>query len=225
MTTKRQIEALFDELASRHDDLIVRAPFVIMAPLRHVLRSISIDRTSDADSPCFFWHIGHSCKLFGGLGGLSPELFALPSEGPRRWSDPGFTATAIEAIERRLLPMLRRVQRIDDMFHIEGEPRSHEYDGWLNHYEPYRIQLLAALGRFDEAAAIYQQIKDWHLTMENWRQPQFEQASRLGALVATGDRPAVADLLHQWEEEFARKNDLLPIYERTPFPFELEPQP
>ena len=225
MTTKKQIKTLFDQLASRHDDLIVRGRFVVVAPLRHVLRAISIDRTSDADFPCFFWHVGHSSIPFGGLGGISAEWFPLPNEGPRRWSDPDFTDTVIDIIERRLLSMLRRVQTIDDIFHVEGEPRSYAYDGWLNHHEPYRIQLLAALGRFDEAIPIYDKIKDWHLTMKNGWRSEFERASRLGALVAANDRSAVAALLHQWEEEFATRNDLLPIYERTPFPFELQQQP
>ncbi|MGO4172914.1 hypothetical protein [Bosea sp. TAF32] len=223
MTTKRQIKKLFDLLASRHADLIVKDRFVVVAPLRHVIRSISIDRTSDADFPCFYWHVGHSFRPCGGLGGLSAEWFPLPNEGPRRWSDPDFTNTVIDAIERRILPMLRRVQTIDDIFHVEGEPHSHACDDRLNHHEPYRIQLLAALGRFEEALPIYDKIKDWHLTMKNGWQPQFEQASRLGAFVAAGDRPAVASLLHQWEEEFAVRTDLLPIYERTPFPLELQP--
>jgi hypothetical protein len=222
MTTKRQIKALLDQLASRHDDLLVRGPFIVLAPLRHVLRAMSIDRTSDADFPYFFWHVGHSFNPFGGLGGLSPELFALSNDGPRHWSEPGFAEAAIDAIERRILPMLRRVQTIEDMYRVEGEPRSYEYDDWLNHHEPYRIQILTALGRFDEAAALYQQIKDWHLAMENLQQPELEQASRLGACVAAGDLPAAATLLHEWEEAFAVKNDLLPIYERTPFPFELK---
>lgn len=155
---------------------------------------------------------------------MSSEWFPLPKEGPQRWSEPGFTDTIVDAIERRILPMLRRVQTIDDMFHVEGEPRSYAYDGWLDH-EPYRIQLLAALGRFDEAIPIYERIKDWHLTMKNGWQPRFARASQLGALVAAGNRPAVAALLHQWEEEFATRNDLLSVYERTPFPLELQPRP
>ncbi|MDX3810551.1 MAG: hypothetical protein QHC89_29700 [Bosea sp. (in: a-proteobacteria)] len=225
MTTKKQIKTLFGLLASRHDDLIVRGRFVVVAPLRHVLRAISIDRTSDADFPCFFWHVGHSFNPLGGLGGLSAEWFPLPKGGPQRWSDPDFSDTMINVIEQRLLPMLRRVRMIDDMYRVEGEPRSYAYDDWLNHHEPYRIQLLAALGLFEEAIPIYDKIKDWHLTMKNGWRSEFEHASRLGDLIAAGDRPAAAALLHQWEEEFAARNDLLPIYERTPFPLELQQQP
>lgn len=223
MTTKRQIKKLLEEIASRHDDLIVRGPFLILAPLRHVLRSISIDRSWDADYPRFYWHIGHAFNPTGSLQGLSCDIFWLPKGGPRLWSDPGFTETVIEKFDQSILPMLRRIRTIEDMFHVEGEPRSDEYDGWLKHHEPYRIHILAALGNFEEAIPIYEQIKDWHLTMKNWWRPRFEQASRLGALVAAGDRPAVIALLHQWEEDFAAYHDLLPIYERTPFPLELRP--
>ncbi|MGX5736877.1 hypothetical protein [Bosea thiooxidans] len=225
MTTKRQIKKLLEEVASRHDDLIVRGPFIVLAPLRHVLRSISIDQSWDANYPRFYWHIGHGFNPTGSLQGLSRDIFWLPKEGPRFWSDPGFTEAVIETLDQRILPMLRRVQTIEDMFDVHGEPRSCEYDNWLNNHEPYRIHILAALGNFQEATPIYERIKDWHLTMKNWWQPRFEQASRLGALVAAGDRPAVAALLHQWEEDFATRNDLLSIYERTPFPLELQQQP
>lgn len=221
MTTKKQIKQLLEAVASRHDDLIVRGPFIVLAPLQHVLRSISIDRSWNADYPSFYWHIGHAFNPTGSLQGLCPDIFWLPKEGPRFWSDSGFTEAVIETLERRILPMLRRVRSIEDMFRVEGEPRSYEYDNWLNHYEPYQIHMHAAFGRFDEAAVVYEKIKDWHLMMKNWRQPEFKYASHLGALVAAQDREAVVSLLHDWEEDFARRKDLLPIYERMPFPLEV----
>lgn len=226
MTTKKQIKALFDRLPPRYDDLTVKdhpvfkVPYLVLKPARHVLRSISIDRTSRADCPQFFWHVGHCFNPTGSLGGLAAEQFWPPRGKPSRWSEVGFMETAIEEIETNILPMLRRVQTIEDMFRIEGVPRSAEYDGWLNHHEPYRIHVLAALGRFQEATSIYEQIKDWHLTMRNWWQPRFERASQLGALVAAEDRPAVIALLHQWEDEFITRNGLEDIYERTSFPIE-----
>ncbi|SIR32615.1 MULTISPECIES: hypothetical protein [unclassified Bosea (in: a-proteobacteria)] len=220
MTTKRQIKKLLEVAASRHPDLVVRGPFLVLAPLRHVLRSISIDRSWNADYPRFYWHIGHAFNPTGSLQGLCPDIFWLPDEGPRLWSQPGFTEAFIETLDQRIMPMLRRVQTIEDMFHVRGEPRSCEYDNWLIRHEPYRIQILTALGRFEEAAPIYEQIRDWHLTMKNWWQPRFEAASRLGALVAAGDHPAIIALLHQWEDEFVARNRLEDIYERTPFPAE-----
>lgn len=167
--------------------------------------------------------MGHAFNPFGSPYGLGFESIWLPKAGPKRWSEAGFAEAAITAIEQQGLSMMRRVQTIDDMFLVGSELSAPQYNGRLNHYEPVRIHTLAALGRFDEAIAVYEQIKDWHLGMTSWPRPVFEKASELGALVATGDRPAVIALLHQWEEEFATKNDLLPIYERTPFPLELRP--
>ncbi|MGO4403786.1 hypothetical protein AB4Z10_05900 [Bosea sp. RAF48] len=222
MTTKKQIRKLLDTVAARHDDLIVRGPFLVLAPLRHVLRSISIDRSSDANHPSFYWHIGHAFNPFGSLQGLCCDIFWLPKGGPRFWSDAGFTEAFVETVEQRILPMLRRVQTIDDMFHVEGEPRSYQYDNWLNNYEPYQLHMHAAFGRLDQAATVAEKIKNWHLA-KNWRQPEFIYANQLGALVAAGDRKAVIALLHEWEEDFVRRKDLLSIYERTPFPLELQP--
>lgn len=197
---------------------------MVVAPLRHVLRSISIDRSWDADYPRFYWHIGHAFNPFGSLQGLCCDIFWLPKGGPRFWSDAGFTEAFVETVEQRILPMLRRVRTIEDMFRVEGEPRSYQYDNWLNNYEPYQIHMHAAFGRFDQAAAVYAKIKDWHLA-KNWRQPEFKYANQLGTLVTARNRKAVIALLHEWEEDFARRKDLLSVYERTPFPLELQPRP
>lgn len=51
MTTKTQIDRLLGELVRRNPDLAQSGRFVITKPLRHVMRSISIDRGITADSP------------------------------------------------------------------------------------------------------------------------------------------------------------------------------
>lgn len=220
MTTKKQIGSLLSRIAERHDDLAVFGRFIVLRPLRHVLRSISIDRSWDKDYPRFYWHVGHAFTPYGMRQGLCLEEFWLPRGSPDRWSQPGFAEAATDTIEQQILPMLRRVQSIDDMFHVEGVPRSPEYDDNLR-YEPYQLHIHAACGRLDEAVAIYERIKDWHLELKPGRfQFEFSKASELGALAAAGDRPAVAALLHQWEDEFVARTELGAIYERTPFPIE-----
>ncbi|WP_336810207.1 hypothetical protein [Bosea sp. MMO-172] len=231
MTTKKQIKTLFARLTARNDDLVVKdhyifkVPYLVLRPMQHVSRSISIDRTSRADDPDFSWHVGHCFGPFRSVGGFSAESFWLPRGKPSRWSEAGFMETAVEEIETNILPMLRRVQAIEDMFRIEGVPRSHEYDGWLNHYPPYRLAIAAALGRWEESLAVYEDIKDTHLRMTSWPRADYEKASELGALIADGDRAGVASLLHGWEDGFVARNGLEDIYERTPFPLELQQQP
>jgi len=221
MTTKKQIKALWSELAARHDDIFVCGRYLVLKPQRHVMRSISIDRTSTADYPSFDWHVGHAFNPVGSLGGLAPEPIFLERGKPNRWSQQGFVDTVFDALEHRILPMLRRVQGIEHLSQIEGEPVSLRYQGWLNH-EPHRIAILAAQGRFEDVLPVYEEIKDRHLTMTDAWQPGFERASRLGALVAARDRAGVAALLHEWEEAFVARNRLEAIYEKTPFPCEVE---
>lgn len=219
MTTKKQINSLWSELLARHGDLWLGGRYLVLKPQQHVMRSISIDRSWDADYPRFYWHVAHAFDPVGSLGGLAPEPIFLERGKPNRWSQAGFFDTVFDALEHRILPMLRRVQGVEDMDNVEGEPGSFEYKGWLSH-EPYRISILAALGRFEEILPVYETIRDWHLTMKDGWQPRFERASHLGALVAAGDHAGVAALLHLWEEQFVARNRLEAIYEKTPFPFE-----
>ncbi len=159
MTTKRQIKKLLDQVASRHSDLVVKGPYLVLRPQRHVLRSISIDRTWRADLPRFYWHIGHAFNPSGTLQGLAREIFWVSEGGPRYWSDADFTEVFIGKSEQSILPMLRRVQTIEDMFHVEGEPRSAEYDSWLT-FNPFRIAMSAALGHWEAALAVYEKTKN-----------------------------------------------------------------
>ena len=59
--------------------------------------------------------------------------------------------------------------------------------------------------------------------MTSWPRADYEKASELGALIADGDRAGVASLLYGWEGDFVARNGLEDIYERTPFPLELQP--
>ena len=217
MTTKRQIRKLLDQVADRHSDLIVKGPYLVLRPQRHVLRSISIDRTWRADLPRFYWHIGHAFNPSGTLQGLAREIFWLPKEGPRYWGDTDFAEAVIEKFEQSILPMLRRVQTIEDMFHVEGEPRSAEYDSWLT-FNPFRIAMSAALGHWEAALAVYEKTKKG--SIPSWQRWSHQKAFELGNLMASGDRPGAVALLHQWEDEFVVRNGLEDIYEPTPFPLE-----
>lgn len=222
MTTKKQIKWLLDQLLSRNADLAASGPFVVVKPLRHVIRTISIDRTSTADCPNFFWSIGHAFNPFTSRQGICLEQFFLARGAPRRWSEPGMAEAFLDAAEQRILPMLRNVVTFADMFSVEGEPRSYEYDFALQ-YKPYLMHFHAANGRFDEAIEVLESIKDWDRDWKSWRRRDYEYATdELGPLLLAGDRVGVAALLHRWEADFARKAELDHIYESTPFPLELQ---
>ena len=57
-----------------------------------------------------------------------------------------------------------------------------------------------------------------------WSEESFKESiEQLWPLIEAEDRAGIAALLRQWEEEFIIRNGLEAIYERTPFPLELQP--
>ncbi|SEG34775.1 hypothetical protein [Bosea lathyri] len=222
MTTKKQIKWLLQQLADRNGDLSVVGPFVVVKPLRHVIRTISVDRTSSADYPQFFWSIGHSFNPFTSLQGICLEQFYLERGAPSQWSQPGMADAFIEAAEQRILPMLRKVVNIADILRVEGE-RSHEFNSTLQ-YAPYQMHFHAANGQLGEAVAVLNAIKSGHWSRTTGRRRDFEYATdRLGPLLLAEDRDGIAALLHRWERDFVEWGGLEAIYESTPFPIELQP--
>ncbi|HEY5796110.1 MAG TPA: hypothetical protein VIU82_13955 [Bosea sp. (in: a-proteobacteria)] len=220
MTTKKQIKWLLDQLVARNDDLFPIGPYVVLRPLRHVIRTISIDRTSSADYPQFLWSIGHTFRPFTSLQGLNLERIFIARGAPRHWSEPGMADAFIEAAEQRILPMLRRVETITDMFCVHGEPRSFEYDFAL-YTLPYLMLVQAANGEFDDARAILDEMRHSTRISARWRPHAYDYAvDTLGPLVLADDRAGIAQLLHRWEEENVARLGLEAIYERTPFPIE-----
>jgi hypothetical protein len=225
MTTKKQIKWLLDQLLTRNDDVVGVGPFVILKPLQHVIRTISIDRTSSADYPNFFWSIGHAFNPLASLQGICLESIFLARGAPRRWSEPGMAETFLETAEQRFLPMLRKVETISDMFRVEGEPRSCEYDLALGH-RPYLIHFHAANGQFDAAIRVLDELVGRHRDTTSWRRREYDYAiDHLGPLIRAGDRIGAANMLHRWERNFVTRNRLEAIYESTPFPLEVESRP
>ena len=223
MTTKKQVFSLLKHLLDRDDGLSLSDDFVVVKPVRHVIRTFWIDRTSDADYPNFFWAVGHAFGPMMSRGGIWAEQFQIARGAPNRWSQTGMREAFLNVVEGAVLPMLRRVESFDDIFTIDTQFRSAILDGWLQ-YEPYQMHFLAANGRFDEAIAIYESIRDWDRSPENPRRRAYAFVTDdLAPLLLANDRAGVAALLHGWERATIQCNGLDAIYEPTPFPLELPP--
>ena len=219
MTTKKQINRLLGELVQRNPDLAQSERFVIIKPLRHVMRSISIDRGIEADSPQFLCSIGHFFSPTAHRQGITLDRIFLPRGAPHRWSEPGMPTAFFEACETQVLPKLRSVDTIEDMLRFrQGSSEFNAAREWVIN----RIHFAAAYGRFDRALRRFEHIKHWDRSRMSWRRPQFEHvADELIPLMRADDRDGVIRLLHHWEEERVRQFGLEAIYEPTPFPLEL----
>lgn len=220
MTTKKQIDRLLGELVERNPDLAQSSRFVIIKPLRHIMRSISIDRTSTADAPQFLWSLGHFFEPTAHRQGICLDQFFTERGAPRYWSEPGMSAAFFAACENKILPALRGVGTIEEMIRFKTI-RSVEFERAVK-WVFCQIHFAAAFGRFDRALRRFERIKHWNPAGMSWRRPEFERiADELVPLMRADDRPGVIRLLHQWEENRVRKYGLESIYEPTPFPLEL----
>ncbi|WP_156330203.1 hypothetical protein [Bosea vaviloviae] len=220
MTTKKQIKFLLDLIQSRNADLVVHGPFAVLKPIRHVIRAISIDRTSSADRPHFLWSIGHTFNPRSSLQGIWLDQFYTERGAPAKWSEPGLAEAFIDAVEGTILPRLRPASTIEAMTMLKY-PYSYGYESQLR-YEPYQLHFHAACGRFGEAIRILEKMETWERSKLGWRLHEFQYlVDELGPLLKREDKIGVAELLRQWEVMVVRRAGVANIYEPTPFPFEL----
>lgn len=221
MTTKKQINGLFARLIERNPDLVRLDQFVVLKPLRHVMRSVMIDRTSDADYPQLLWSLGHLFNPGGGYQGICLERFYTAHGAPSYWSEPGMPDAFVAACENKILPLLRGVTTIEELtrFRSREAPEFGSAITWVI----FRIHFSAAFGRFDQALRRFERIKHWTHSNWGWRRPEFDHvAGELIPLIRANDRDGVIRLLHAWEEERVKTLGLEAIYERTPFPLEFQ---
>lgn len=222
MTTKKQIKSLLDLIQSRNPDLEICGPFAVLKPIRHVIGSISIDRTSSADRPHFLWAIGHTFNPRSSLQGIWIDQFYTAHGAASKWSEPGLAEAFIDAVEGIILPRLRSASTIEGMTTLTY-PYSYGYERQLLH-EPYQMHFHAACGRFDEAIRILEKMERWDRNQLSWRLREFEYlVDELGPILKQRDKAAVGGLLRRWEAMVVERAGVADVYEPTPFPLEIMP--
>jgi hypothetical protein len=223
LTTRQQIKKLFAPLLERNSDLVLVGRNLLIKPIRHFARSITIDRTSSAD---LFQPQTASTDLFRGVKwfplGTGNRLFRDP-KGPTRlwlWSDPSMPEEFDRVIECDVLPELRAIQTLDDYYrYVKSIHREHFPFAW-----DLRIVFCIALGRLDEAREIMtdERAARTILPYNHHSAGLGDRLKELGSGVSGGDRALLAEALHKWEAYSVEKLKLTEIWERTPFPLELE---
>lgn len=221
MTSKKQIADFLDTLVARHHDLVRYGPFVILKPLQHIIRTISIDRTSISDLPQFFFSIGYTCDPCATLQGFWLEEFSTARDQPRYWSQPHFRDAFLQIVEVRILPMLRSIESFDALLSFDRN-REFGYRETVN--SPlHRVQLASAMGRFDDAIETARWMTSRPRKSRYWSEGSYALiVDQLAPLLEARDEAGIAVLLHDWEMKTVQKIKVLPIFEQAPFPFEID---
>jgi hypothetical protein len=207
MTTIAQVKRLVRPLLQRNPDLALVRRWVVVKPVHHILRAISIGRSLDPKSFVPTWAANF---LFQPNARLH-FFWGTRMKGTWDVDVPELDENLADAIEREALPTLRSLVTIDDFVRFTN-------GAWVEDHKPY---VDGALGDLKAA----QWMCDFLAGLNGHfgiRQEECEDVFHgLCPLIARNDRPAIAKLVHQHEAASVKQLNLEKLWQPTPFPIEL----
>ena len=220
MTTAAQVKKLVRPLLARHPELVLIGRMIVIAPVRHVLRAIYIDRTRSGDQFNPRWAVihlfEHSRSVWFNLGGdiYKPRPTPWHDRYPTLWwiNDPETPELLAETIETVVLPKLEPLHELEAFYQHLISVKDHAY-----HLRPYqRVIVEAARGRLNDVRHVCcDELSRWSDKDEYVRLPR-----QICARLAANDIAAVAALLHDWEATTVRNLKIEHLWKPTPFPLE-----
>lgn len=246
MTTIAEVKKWTRPILAEHADLALKPRKLYLRPVRHIYRYIHFLGSSDRtfSRPTAWFGILFAPPTGRLSDNWSRELIVGWS------TDAGFHETLAAAIRQTLDYPFRPLAEIEDLYRLMQESRLQWQHGALlplsNDAFLY-ASVLAALGRLAEACAVarayidrqeplYLEIRAEGEALLDKPRKRSEGESRIRfanhflkpmgdmrqliAVANTDDRRAVAALLHEWEEQNARRLEIEDDWEPTPFPLE-----
>jgi hypothetical protein len=230
MTTAAQVKKAVKPLLDRHPDLAISDRWIIVKPVRHIVRGLIIDRTRDRDVFNPRWCVMHLFDvrrtIFLNWGF---EIYQPQKKGLWLWSNSTSVPTLLGVIEEDVLPKLRAIQTISDL--VARLPEIWRYigdtrDPPLSFWPDTKVIFDVALGDLDAARkpcadripnidpeTYFKGDEEDHATVRRLKE--------LCARLAADDRNGLAALLHDWEATTVKNLKLEHLWEPTPFPLEL----
>lgn len=241
MTTARQAAIVTELLRANNPDVVLVGRRLVVMPLEHVLRSIWIDRVSNAQAFQIHWHANHLFKS-GPFGGNWGQDIYCPAGGGWRWDIPDLPELVESAISESVLPALRAVKSIKDYIGLVNCIEDNRYakwediekaltspkmqvwsaDGYPRRYPEERVIVAAALGELDIAREYCERLESLRGSWQfNYLKDEYEFVlENLKPLLGKNDHGAIAAFLHELERSKAKAYKLEKIWQPTPFPLE-----
>lgn len=246
MTTIAEVRRWTRPILDEHSDLALKPRKLYIRPVHHIHRQIhflgSYDRALSKPTAEFF-------ILFAPPAGrLSDNWWRELIVGWS--TEAGFHERLAAHVRQTLEYPFRPLAEIEDLYRLMQESRLHwQHQALLplSHDAFLHASVLAALGRLSEACVIAQAYIDrdegkWlairgeaeapldkprkrsegtsRIQLANHFLHPMDDMRQLIAHARVDDRRAVAALLHEWEEQNARRLGVEDAWEPTPFPLE-----
>ncbi|PWK63562.1 hypothetical protein [Aminobacter sp. AP02] len=223
MSSAQLIKKHLAPLFARHTDLVAAGRWIVMKPIRHVMRGIVLTTWNKGEYFLPQWAVTHFCEPVGHFPLNWGDRLYRDSPGLWLWDDPDMPEYFMSRFERVVLPVFRSVETLDDLVaYLATKPipnRNFEID------ELRGVSLHAARGDLNTARA---KLDDLRHGRSLWCMPGFAEAEvasvvePLGPLLDKGDRAGIAQQLAAWEAMRIAKlpKGFARIWEPTPFPVE-----
>jgi hypothetical protein len=225
LSAQGRLSEALNPIMERHPDLVAVGDTLVILPVRHFIRSISLAEIGNGDTRVatwgvqILWTLEDSAQIWNFIQPgyratpLSPSVVAIEKVMPTKMGHS-------EEIERAALPFLQGIQTIPDVMAVASDPANPCSD------DPHILfQLELAAGRFNRALEIFDQNRnEWlHNKDYYWSRSEVVEDLRLrkiAALLEGGAHSTIGELLRKWERWGARRGGVEHLWSPTPFPFE-----
>lgn len=223
MTTIAQVKQMVQPLLQRNSDLALVGRLVVIKPVHHILRGVSISRSLDPNLFVPKWAVIVLFKprerfMFNWGEG---NYRVRPERQVWNINDPQASISMCQEIERVALPLLRPIQGIDDFV---GFTTKENFD-WmaLDYYRDWKLFVDVARGDLQAArdACAFFATNDANDSPDT-RERYDSITKTLCPLLAANDRSGLAGFLRDCEAYSVKKMKLEKFWEPTPFPLELQ---
>ncbi|GGF72727.1 hypothetical protein GCM10007301_35680 [Azorhizobium oxalatiphilum] len=218
MTTTAQMKKLAAPLLARQPDLAMVRRTIIVQPVTHFVRGITLDNSSGKVAFTPLWGATYLFR--------ERTFFSLnwnrhfPPVKPGIWelAHPEHQSAFIAFAETEVLPQLRAMNSLDAFLAFTESP---EIDYSWTALPMARLLIQAALGDLPAAQKSYDLLRSFKKRPGGQEGEFFVKLlAGFGPALESGDRQSIARLLHQWERATVEACKLAPYWQSTPFPIE-----
>jgi hypothetical protein len=231
VTNIENLRSLLKNIVSLNKSFVqLTTNVLVYLPVDHLGRFVVFQNWPSRGYCCVDWHMNHLFEPTqpGRLdyGRTSGMLVRSPRFQPKgagvifEWNDPTMVIDLCEQIEEAIVPLFNATSNLEDSVSFVGSYPQNRLSLW----EPWVTLTHIALGNIDLAQTAWLDKRNLY-NKENMRNLDarfviHNQWCRLTEPLMSGDRAALARLLHEWESTHIIGTKLAPYWRSKPFPLE-----
>jgi hypothetical protein len=206
-TRPADIKRYLKPLLNQRRDLVLRDRLLLIRPVRHLMRGVLLDRTSDKYGFQVYPYLNPLYSSARSVGYCNPIHRAA-------WKvyEPYFEDLLLDVLADDIFGPLGRLTSLDDLARELGTRGARDESWSLD----ARVLALVLAGRRDHAELLIEEIARWRQDHHYW--PHWVRTQR--AFLAK-DIAEVCAECHAWEATIAEALKLGDVWEPSPFPVEL----